>query len=103
VSALKPCPFCGNGDAPFAITEDQTWIECGDCPANVIVGPFGTEAEAIAAWNTRSPLIAAAPCLLHAAERALNFIENTESELGIELESGDLLRAAIRRARGEAQ
>lgn len=40
----------------------------------------------------------AAPDLLEAAEQALNFIENTESELGITLESGIMLRAAIKRA-----
>jgi hypothetical protein len=43
-------------------------------------------------------LIASAPDLLEAAEQALNFIENTESELGITLESGIMLRAAIKRA-----
>lgn len=45
-------------------------------------------------------LIAAAPELLEAAERALNFIANTEGEMGEPLESGDLLRAAIAKARG---
>ena len=33
--------------------------------------------------------------LRHAATRALNYITNTESELGITLESGELLRAAL--------
>ena len=47
-------------------------------------------------------LIAAAPELLEAAERALNFIANTENEIGDTLESGDLLRAAIAKARGAA-
>jgi len=44
----------------------------------------------------------AAPELLAAAERALNFITNTEGEMGEALESGDMLRAAIAKARGEA-
>jgi hypothetical protein len=43
-------------------------------------------------------LIAAAPELLEAAQVALNYIENTESELGITLRSGDMLRAAIAKA-----
>ena len=47
-------------------------------------------------------LIAAAPDLLEAARRALNFIENTEDEFGDNLPSGDALRAAIARATGEA-
>jgi hypothetical protein len=36
--------------------------------------------------------------LLQAAQRALNYIANTEGELGITLESGDMLRAAIAKA-----
>lgn len=47
-------------------------------------------------------LIAAAPDLLEALERCLNFIENTESEMGDTLECGDKARAAIARAKGEA-
>jgi hypothetical protein len=33
--------------------------------------------------------------LVAAARKALNYIENTESELGIKLASGDALRAAL--------
>lgn len=43
-------------------------------------------------------LFRAAPDLLAAARKALNYIENTEGELDITLDSGDDLRAAIRRA-----
>lgn len=43
-------------------------------------------------------LYAAAPDLLEAAAVALNFIENTESEFGETLRSGDALRAAIVKA-----
>lgn len=53
-SELKPCPFCGNGDAPFVIVEDLVWVECGDCTSKVVVGSFNTEDEAIAAWNARA-------------------------------------------------
>lgn len=45
-------------------------------------------------------LISAAPDLLDAAKRALNYIENTEGELGITLNSGDMLRASIAKATG---
>jgi hypothetical protein len=44
----------------------------------------------------------AAPELLAAAKRALNYIENTEGELGITLDSGNALRAAIAKAEGRA-
>lgn len=37
--------------------------------------------------------------LVLVAERALNFIENTESEHNIELQTGDMLRAALAKAR----
>ena len=43
-------------------------------------------------------LISAAPELLEAAQKALNYIANTESELGVTLESGDALRAAVAKA-----
>ena len=43
-------------------------------------------------------LISAAPELLEAAQKALNYIANTESELGVTLDSGDALRAAIAKA-----
>ncbi len=48
-------------------------------------------------------LIAAAPELLEALERALIFIGNTEDEFGDNLECGDIARAAIAKARGAAQ
>ena len=46
-------------------------------------------------------IIAAAPDLLEALEMALNFIANTESEMGETLQSGDAARAAIAKARGQ--
>ena len=53
LAALKPCPFCGY-DSPILQDEDRVWVECADCPSKVVVGPFDTEAEAIAAWNARA-------------------------------------------------
>jgi hypothetical protein len=52
--------------------------------------------------DANARLIAAAPDLLEAAKAALNFIANTEGELGITLNSGDLLRAALSAASGRA-
>jgi hypothetical protein len=46
-------------------------------------------------------LIAAAPDLLAALARCLNFIEYTESEIGETLECGDKARAALAKARGD--
>ncbi|MBF9233961.1 hypothetical protein [Microvirga alba] len=40
--------------------------------------------------------------MLEAAKKALNFIENTESELGEKLSSGAALRAAITKAEARA-
>lgn len=51
--------------------------------------------------DANAHLIAAAPDLYEALERCLNFIENTESEFGDLLPSGDVARAALAKARGE--
>lgn len=56
----------------------------------------------IAERNANARLIAASPALYDALETALNFIENTESEMGITLGSGEVARAALALARGEA-
>ena len=66
------------------------WSDAGECIAEFVHG------------EPDARLIAAAPDLLDAARRALNFIENTEDEFGDNLPSGDALRAAIARATGEA-
>jgi ABC-type transport system involved in cytochrome bd biosynthesis fused ATPase/permease subunit len=50
--------------------------------------------------DANARLIAAAPCLLEALERCLNFIENTEGEMGETLPCGERARAAIARAKG---
>ena len=49
-----------------------------------------------------SHLIAAAPDMAEALEKALNFITNTESEMGETLPCGDAARAALAKARGQA-
>lgn len=48
-------------------------------------------------------LIAAAPEIYEAATKALNYIENTEGELGITLQSGEALRAALAKANPSAK
>lgn len=48
---LLPCPFCG-GEAFPNIELTKHWIECRECAAES--GCYRTEAEAIAAWNTRT-------------------------------------------------
>jgi hypothetical protein len=62
---LEPCPFCG-GEALCAATdvddanaepEDQMPTAWGvTCSCAAFVGPWATEAEAIAAWNARATL-----------------------------------------------
>lgn len=52
--------------------------------------------------QANTSLIAAAPDLYDALKSCLNFMENTESELGFSLESADQARAALTKARGES-
>ena len=63
LAALKPCPFCG-GEAccsPSAESnepekEDRKPLAWGvGCSCTAFMGPWQTEAEAIAAWNRRHP------------------------------------------------
>lgn len=55
---LKPCPFCG-GDAGVGKGFGYWFVNCTDCMAstNIVLGDslMPTEAEAIAAWNKRTP------------------------------------------------
>ena len=62
MSDLKPCPFCG-GEAGIGEYDSDPdgpfyFVNCTDCMAstNVLLGGQYrfTEAEAIAAWNTRA-------------------------------------------------
>ena len=53
---LLPCPFCG-GDADIwrASGERTAWVACmGRCSV-LVSKEYTTDAEAIAAWNTRAP------------------------------------------------
>jgi len=60
---LKPCPFCGGGKNVICKTDydggDAYAVSCRypDCHGAIFTlgyGYFPTEAEAIAAWNTRA-------------------------------------------------
>lgn len=60
MSDLKPCPFCGGEAETHGVQEnvDTTFILCTGCEAEM--GEHPTEAEAIAAWNTRADMADAA-------------------------------------------
>lgn len=52
MSELLPCPFCG-GEAQ-TLRNGSWWCVACRTPFCCDVGKFDTEAEAIAAWNTRT-------------------------------------------------
>lgn len=53
MTELLPCPFCG-GEAHTYKTIAERYCAICNKPFCASVGPFDTEAEAIAAWNTRA-------------------------------------------------
>lgn len=67
--AMKPCPFCGGEQTAIAPYHDH---EFGDVEWNIICKACGAsvrrdlEAEAIAAWNTRTTSLAAQDGLVEA-------------------------------------
>lgn len=55
MNELLPCPFCG-GEAHTYKTIAQRYCAICNEPFCANVGPFDTEAGAIAAWNSRTEL-----------------------------------------------
>jgi Lar family restriction alleviation protein len=55
MAELKPCPFCG-GKAKAEKEFLGTWkIKCTKCSCDVGRYWFHTKAQAVIAWNTRTP------------------------------------------------
>lgn len=57
MSDLKPCPFCGGEAEMCHVTQlweprDAYWVKCKNC--RISGTHHTTEAEAIAAWNSRA-------------------------------------------------
>lgn len=76
VPDLLPCPFCGAQDAHFQSEyDDESVFVCAICDAR---GPMKrSHAEAIAAWNTRSPdLLAMVEKLAEVAEMIANHVRD---------------------------
>lgn len=71
MDSLKPCPFCG-GEAIRERYYNKFLIECEDCEeyghGSYVVAR--TEAEAIAAWNTRADRT----CELHDCEGSFSAV-----------------------------
>lgn len=55
MSALKPCPFCGNPPVTDESVNGVLTIECaGPCLMSTVRARYGYEGEADEAWNTRA-------------------------------------------------
>lgn len=91
---------------PWSITAGR--IATNEISATSPRGKSKVIARCSASWSgqeiasANAALIAAAPDLHEALQGCLNFLENTESELGIKLPSADAARAALAKARGES-
>ncbi len=89
--------------AKWSKYEEDNFIVQAGMPSNRVLAQFdgdgdGPDDQSLADAH----LIAAAPDMAEALEKALNFITNTESEMGETLPCGDAARAALAKARGQA-
>jgi Lar family restriction alleviation protein len=92
---LKPCPFCGGDknvicktdyDGGNAYAVSCRYSECHGAIFTLGYGFFHTEAEAIAAWNTRAvdPAAIRDAALREAAEALSNLADDAVTELAYE-------------------
>ena len=93
---LKPCPFCGGNKTVICKTDYDDWdayaVSCrySDCHGAIFTlgyGYFPTEAEAIAAWNTRAvdPAAIREAALREAADIVYKWWFSEDKELPQEL------------------
>ena len=57
MAELLPCPFCG-GEATVSYNTAYgfiPWCDNSNCILNELTNGYETEAQAIKAWNTRTP------------------------------------------------
>ena len=85
MSDLKPCPFCGGAARMSKSTGGEAWWV--DCRCGVKGAMTRTEAEAIEAWNHRSPDGALSRLLSAARE-----IRDIEQEGGGSMDRADEYR-----------
>jgi Lar family restriction alleviation protein len=78
VSALLPCPFCGSPARVDEGTRGYPCVLCGTCGASSDYASTDDEAEAIAAWNRRTPPAGAGEAVLPAAAEPI-----TERAVGL--------------------
>lgn len=98
---LKACPFCG-GEAYTTDSDNKWFVSCHDCYACVGEGydadawpdhMFYSKAEAIAAWNTRTPdsviaeLVEAARDLI--ARKSDTYTARNGRKMGIQADDGE--------------
>lgn len=102
--ALKPCPFCDDEACCSPSTEsdepereDREPLLWGvGCGCTAFVGPFSTEAEAVAAWNTRATPSQDASALVEAIVEAALDVANVVSHDGYyEIDRDAAVRAAL--------
>ena len=89
---LLPCPFCG-GEAHISASSDGYGVECWNRSCiDMQMEEIPTEAEAIAAWNTRAEYHGYEQSAIEAWESIKKW--NTRAELG----SGTLTAEQVREA-----
>jgi hypothetical protein len=96
-AGIEPIRFINN-DGSVPITANDSRICVVDCQAE-FKRNTGHRAEC-AERDANARLIAAAPDLLAALKKCLNFIENVDANFGTKISAADDARAAIAKAEG---